>query len=144
VTVWRAFSHGRPLAYQTNTKAEAKVFGEEETLLQDVFCWQVREDVWSGLADEEVRIAMRQRFLDEFQPTLPPSQRTIRALTEFIAVLEPIACGQHSEWADSAMQEEEDESRKPYRLNPLLAFHRQLTWIRDVFVDIPGASVSVR
>ena len=28
--------------------------------------------------------------------------------------------------------------------NALLAFHHQLAWICETFVDVPGASVSVR
>ncbi len=141
VTIWRPYAPDRPLAFQQAEATTMTAVGPEIQLQQEAFTWQVREDIWGGVVDSNLRERLSQRFISDFEPVLPPSQRgmdKLKALLSELANAIPEA-----EWSASGQQVEED-GETPYRLNSLLAFHVQMSWLYDVFKDTPGASVSVR
>jgi hypothetical protein len=141
ITIWRPYTPDRPLAIQSSETDSVRVVGPDLPLQQEAFTWQVREDIWGGLVDSDLRQALSQRFISEFEPVLSPNQRSVeklRALVEEIETALP-----KSEWSESG-QQLEDDGETPYRLNPLLGFFTQMSWLCEVFKDTPGASVSVR
>jgi hypothetical protein len=115
--------------------------GPDVRFQQESFSWQAREDIWGGVVDSDLRQQISQRVIDEFEPVLPPDQRSMDKLRELLDAL--IAAIPEAEWSESGEQLEED-GETPYKLNALLAFYSQMLWIYEVFKDTPGASVSVR
>lgn len=143
VTVWRRYSPERTIIHSTDK--EATYFSPDERLLQDVFSWQVREDVWGGFTDTEVAQSLSTRFASAFDPFLPPNQRDFGTFKAVLSELSAAATSPNSYWASSAQQKDTDEdSDASTRVNPLLAFYNQLHWIYEVFKDVPGASITVR
>jgi hypothetical protein len=108
---------------------------------QDAFSWHVREDIWGGVIDADVRAGLAAKLIGDFQRILPPSERGLDKLEAFLAEAE--AAVANSEWSSSAQYRETD-GETPVRLNVLLSFCVQLRWICQVFKDLPGTSLSVR
>ena len=109
----------------------------------EVFAWSFREDVWGGLTDEEERRRLRDRITSDFDPLLHPSKRTLAILSNFVADLAAVAISHQSLWSDSG-QSAEGNDDDFVRLNALLALYHQLSWIVQIFLDVPGASVTIR
>jgi hypothetical protein len=143
ITVWRNYWPERQLVC---SKEESQIyFNTDERLQQDVFNWQVREDIWGGFTDETIRQELNLRFIQSFDPFLQPEARGFAKLKEMLAQLYTAAISNESSWSTSAQQFEEDnDGSTSVRLNALLAFCTQLRWIHDVFKDVPGASITVR
>lgn len=142
VTVWRSYSPKRALAYKPIDGEVVSHLDDEAQLQQDVFCWQTSEDIWSGLSDEALRRSFRDRLLSEFDPFRPPEERSLQSLSRYVEDLRSVATSGPSEWANSAHRFAGDD--RAARFNPLLSFYNQLSWIVEVFLDVPQASVSVR
>lgn len=141
ISIWRPFTPEKSLTFHTGQSKNVTVVGPEMAFQQEAFTWNAREDVWGGLIDSEIRTQLSERLIGDFQPTLPPMDRGITKLENFLEAAEAAAV--NSEWSNSGQQLERD-GETPVRLNSLLAFCVQLRWICQVFKDIPGASVSVR
>jgi len=139
--VWRPYMPERLLAMQQDQKGNVTLLGSDAPLQQAAFMWQVREDIWGGIVDAEVRQSLSQRFIADFEPVLPPDDRSFEKLSEFLRRLSPVLV--NSEWSFSAQQLDED-GESGVRLNALVGFFNHLRWVYDVFKDVPGASVSVR
>lgn len=141
ITVWRPYVPDRPLTIRKGSDDTISVVGPDMQLQQEAFTWQVKEDVWGGLTDSEVRQQLSQKFITEFEPVRPPAQRSLAKLGSLLDELR--AADASAEWSSSGQQVHED-GETAVRLNSVLAFLNQLTWLHDVFRDVPGASVSVR
>ena len=141
VTIWRPYAPDRPLAFQSADSETLRLVSPEMQFQQEAFTWQAREDIWGGVVNAEVRERLSQRFITDFEPVLPPSERGMEKLQALLAEL-AVAIPE-AEWSASG-QQVEDDGETPYRLNSLLAFHAQMRWLYEVFKDVPGASVSVR
>jgi hypothetical protein len=141
ITIWRPYTPERPLTIRKGETDTVTLVSPDMLLQQEAFTWQVREDVWGGLPDNDLREALSHALIGRFEPVLPPAQRGMTQLQEFIAELE--AAQAKSEWATSGQQLHAD-GETPVRFNPLLGFLGQLKWLFDLFRDVPGASVSVR
>ncbi len=139
--MWRPYKPDRPLTLQLGDGETVTAVDDDVSLQQEAFAWQVREDIWGGLIDGEIREKLSQRFIDDFEPVLLPDQRSmdkLKLLVDDIAAAIPKA-----EWSTSGQQLEQD-GETAFRLNALLALYAQLSWIYEVFRDTPGASISVR
>jgi hypothetical protein len=139
--VWRPYEPDRPLTLQVGDSGTVTAVDNDVRLQQEAFAWQVREDIWGGLIDAELRGTLSQRFINDFEPVLLPEERSmdkLKLLLDDLAAAIPKA-----EWSTSGQQLEED-GETAFRLNALLAFYAQLSWIYEVFHDTPGASISVR
>lgn len=117
------------------------LLGPEALLQQEAFTFQPKEDIWGGLVDSEVRERLSVRFISEFEPVKPPSERGLERLHAFLNDLKDAI--PKGEWASSGQQLDE-EGDQAIRFNPLLAFYTHMAWVHDIFKDAPGASVSVR
>jgi hypothetical protein len=142
ITIWRPYTPERQLAFQLESNEPLMLVRPEMQLQQEAFAWQVREDVWGGVTDADRRLELSQRTIADFEPILPPSQRSMEKFRQLLDAVS--AAIENTEWSDSAQQLDEDDADTPYKLNALLCFHLQMRWIYDVFKDTPGASVSVR
>jgi hypothetical protein len=141
ITVWRPYQPDRPLTLQLGDSETVTAVHNGVRLQQEAYAWQVREDIWGGLIDAELRETLSQRFIRDFEPVLLPDRRSmdkLKLLLDDIAAAIP-----NAEWSTSGQQLEED-GETAFRLNALLAFYAQLSWIYEVFRDTPGESISVR
>ena len=141
ITVWRPYTPDRPLTIRVGTDDTISAVGPDMQLQQEAFTWQVKEDVWGGLADSELRQQLSQKLITDFEPVLPPTQRGMTKLGALLGELDDAKSA--AEWSSSG-QQLHDDGETAVRLNSLVAFLSQLTWLYDVFRDVPGASVSVR
>jgi len=141
VSIWRPFAADRPLILQGRRSEYLTPIGPETQLLREVFSWQVREDIWAGVLDSDVRERLSQRLIEDFEPILPPNERGMPKLRLFVDELARTL--PETDWSESAHQFEED-GQTPVRLNALWAFYTQLRWIYDVFRHVPEASVAIR
>jgi hypothetical protein len=143
LSVWRDFAPGRPLSLWRGDQNEQQVISGDSEIQQEIFSWQMREDPFDGVLEEEDRARLRAVLLDRFEPSSNPSDRRVERLDEFVVEADRILDGGNAEWTISLDPPQEDEDA-PYRLNPLLALRNQIEWLISSFGGIPGLSVSVR
>lgn len=143
LSVWRDFAPGRPLSLWRGDQNTQEIISRDSEIQQEIFSWQMREDPFDGVLDEEDRARLRAVLLDRFEPSSKPSDRRVERLDEFIGEANRILDGGKAEWTISLDPPQEDEDA-PYRLNPLLALRNQIEWLIGSFGGIPGLSVSVR
>lgn len=143
LSVWRDFAPGRPLSLWRGDQNGQQVISGESEIQQEIFSWQMREDPFDGVLEEEDRARLRAALLDRFEPSSHPSDRRVERLDEFVGEVDRILNGERAEWTISLDPPQEDEDA-PYRLNPLLALRNQIEWLIGSFGGIPGLSVSVR
>ena len=141
ITVWRPFSPGKPLTLHDPASDKVSVFGPDDCFQTEAFVWHAREDLVGGIVEPSARQELNDRLMNNFQPVLPPQERNIAKLRTFLASIVAVLDG--VDWSDSAQQMESDNTNAVH-INSLLAFYQQLTWICDVFDELPGASVSIQ
>ena len=95
------------------------------------------------LHDEDVRQGLREKLIDRLNVSLPPSERGIGVLNEFIKSAETAHASGKTEWTTSQSSLDDDEETAD-KINSLLAVTLHLKWLSDCFADRPGISVSVR
>lgn len=137
LSIWRDYTPPRTVAMRTEQTGRHVVAPEHE-LQAEVYSWPSRTDVWAGVPNAEVRSRLIDKLFERLDFTLPPAERSLAVLSDFIATAEqaiangdaglvPIAAGD----ATVAM-------------NPLLALVLHLKWLIQCFADRPGISVSIR
>lgn len=143
VTVWQPYFAGCMLAFPRDGAAEYDLLGGDFELQREVFTWPLHEDVWAGISEHEIRVALHQSFVNDFQATRPPHERGMAKLASFVESVGEALQLRKSEWsvAESGAAEFSNTS---LMINGLSAFYNQLKWMLDMFRDLPGASVSVR
>ncbi|GAN69586.1 hypothetical protein [Acetobacter orleanensis] len=143
LSVWRDFAPGRPLSLWKGDQNGQQVISSDSEIQQEIFSWQMREDPFDGVLEQEDRARLRAGLLDRFEPSRKPSDRRVERLDEFVSEVDRILNGGRAEWTISLDPPREDEDA-PYRLNSLLALRNQIEWLIGSFGGIPGLSVSVR
>lgn len=108
-------------------------------LQQQIYQWEIAEDVWSGISDSAATQTVRRFLVDGFSPSEPPESRSMIRFAELIELLEEL-CVQEK-WTDCLQVISEDN---PFRAKLLLVAKNHLQWIHDIFQSVPGASVMVR
>lgn len=143
VTIWQPYFAGCMLAFPRVGESEFDLLDGDAELQKEVFTWPLQEDVWAGIVSYEVRDNLQSRFGNDFQPSRPPSERTMQKLAEFVTEVEKALTPGMSEWSVAESGAAEFSSMS-FMINGLSALHNQLSWLLDMFRDLPGASVSVR
>ena len=143
ITIWQPYFAGFMLAVGQDDSSGLNILDSDTELQREVFTCPIEEDVWAGVTDDEKRTSLSSRFIDAFQPMLPPADRSMAAFEAFVAELRDVALSPASEWSPSAAALV-DAGTPPVMVNNLLALYQQLAWLLDVFRDLPGASVSIR
>ena len=143
ITIWQPYFAGFMLAIGQDDASGLNILDGDTELQREVFTCAIQEDVWAGVTDDHKRASLSSRFIDAFQPMLPPTDRGMAELSAFVSDLREVALSSASEWSPSAAAGD-DEGAPPLMVNNLLALYHQLAWLLDVFRDLPGASVSIR
>ena len=143
ITIWQPYFAGFMLAVGQDDSSGLNILDGDAELQREAFTCPIEEDVWAGVTDDEKRTSLSSRFIDGFQPMLPPADRSMAKFDTFVTELRTVALSPASEWSPSAGTAL-DVGAPPVMVNNLLALYHQLTWLLDVFRDLPGASVSIR
>lgn len=143
LSIWRDYTPPHRIALssseQTGDKqTEFQVVTPENELQAEVYSWPLRTDVWVGIPDEEVRRRLLDKLLDGLDVTLPPADRSLVVLGEFVNEAE------HAIESGAAHSVPVGVGEATVEFNPLLALVLHLKWLIRCFNDRPGISVSIR
>lgn len=145
VSVWRPFVPSSPLlmnAPGTDLPTVRQLTDDTGGLQQEVFTWRMLEDPFGGIADANDRAQLKETLLTAMALDVPPQERSVQSLKNFIARATAVLDAGGVEWTGSQSSlTDTDEERN---LNPLLALVNHLSWLVDVFDGQPNISVSVR
>ena len=137
LSIWKDYSPPHKVALRSE-QTGVQVVTPEHGLQAEVYSWPLRTDVWAGIPNDEVRRRLVDKLLERLEVTLPPAERSLAVLGDFIAAAErAIANGD----AGLVPVEVGDEA---VEINPLLALVLHLKWLIRCFADRPGISVSIR
>jgi hypothetical protein len=143
ISVWRDFVPSKSLTFRRDGETDHQVLANDAHLQQEVLSWQTREDAFAGVIDEEIRVRLREKLIERFEPSRPPTDRKVDMLRDFIDDANGVIEAERSEWTGSQDPPVDDEDA-PYALNSPLALKLHLEWLMEVFSEQPGVSVSVR
>lgn len=141
LSIWRNFEPVHTLGMQDG-EAGWKVVDRPSDLQEEVYSWSLLQDPFGGIDDDHVRDDVRGALLDRLDVSLPPTDRGIAVLGEFVTKAEQAVQEGHAGPlpADSASA----STHTPSEPNPLLALALHCKWLVRCFGDRPGVSVSVR
>ena len=141
LSIWRDFAPTAPLALQ-DEEAGWRLVARDSKLQEEVYSWPLPRDPFGGIDDDDVRDDLRTALLDRLDVSLPPTQRGIAVLREFVAKAEQAIKEGHSAPlpSDSAAL----STYAPSEPNPLLALAVHLKWLVRCFGDRPHMCVSIR
>ena len=142
LSIWRNFAPKRSILTQGPQNPGPQVL-DSDNLQEEIYTWQTAEALFDGITDEDVRQDLRGKLIDRLNVSLPPSERRIGVLNEFIKSAETAHASGKSEWTTSQSSLNDDEETAD-KINSLLAVTLHLKWLSDCFADRPGISVSVR
>ena len=136
-SIWRDYSPPYKIALRGG-QTEVHVVTPEHGLQAEVYSWPLRTDVWAGIPNDEVRRRLVDKLRERLNVTLPPAERSLAVLGDFIADAEQAIANGDAGFVPVPAGDATVE------LNPLLALVLHLKWIIRCFADRPGISVSIR
>ena len=141
LSIWRDFAPVHSLAMQ-DEQSGWRVVGRGSGLQEEVYSWSLMQDPFGGIDDDDVRDDLREVLLDRLDGSLPPIERGIDVLREFVTKAEQAIDDGHARPlpADSTSA----STYMPSEPNPLLALVLHLRWLVRCFGDRPNVSVLVR
>lgn len=143
LSIWRNFAPSRALALQDGEHRETRFVTSDSDLQEEVYAWRLPEDIFSGIENYRIRRDLRQKLFDRMDPALPPSERPLALLDEFIeAALEAVQSGDVEPASVQHPPTGDDDAS--VGMNILLALALHLKWLSRCFADRRGISVSVR
>ena len=142
LSIWRDIEPTPPLAMQ-DEETGWRVITRDSGVQQEVYSWPLLSDPFGGIANDDVRKDVREALLGPLNMSLPPAERRVAALDEFVAKAEQaIEAGQTGPLpSHSASVGATAVASEP---NPLLALLQHIKWLKRCFADRPGVSVSIR
>jgi hypothetical protein len=143
ISVWRDFVPSKALVFRGRDSPHQVLEGDTD-LQQEIYRWQLKEDPFGGVNDEDLRARLRIKLFEIFEPSRPPGERRWSALKEFLDEAMAALGEGHAEWTASQDPPLDDDDELRYELNPLLALVLHLKWLSDMFSEQPGVSVSIR
>lgn len=143
LSIWRDFMPTRPLALPDDEGWQ--LLDSQSGLQEEVYSWQLREDVFAGVSDDAARTDLRDRLLGRLADSRPPAERRLSVLEEFVKAAEAsIASGSATSAPSGSRSDDDSNDEIQVALNPLLALTMHLKWVHACFRNRPGISVSVR
>jgi hypothetical protein len=143
LSVWRDFNPRRSIIQWRDESSNVQLLSANKDLQQEVYCWQMMEDPFSGISDDSSRLRLHDLLLGRFDSSKPPIDRRVQYLDEFVEEARGVIEAGGSEWTISQDAPVDDEDA-PYMMNPLLALALHLDWLRSSFIGQPGISISIR
>lgn len=119
-----------------------KKSADQSRFLEEVYTWESSESIWDSLEDARITYQLEELLIDGFSPDKSPDDRGITAFRNVLEQMQRIIIERKSEWRDCQQLDEKWEIN--LRANSLLSLLHHLTWLCDVFTDVPGISITVR
>lgn len=142
LSIWQPFRPIRSLIYSSENDDDNGITLNEHNLLEEIYTWKPDMDILSGVADEDTRVSLHDRFFAGFSRYLPPQERGFDRLKNVLAFLkETLANPDSLRWTNSDQSVAGDDS-KSLRCIPLIALHLHLMWLNEVYGDKPGLSIT--
>lgn len=142
LSIWRDFVPRRPLLPK-EADGVRQMLTSDSNLQEEVYSWQLREDPFAGVTDEDVRRRLRERLLQRLEASRPPSERRLAMLSEFVTEAQEAIASGAAGFAPSQDPSSDDEDA-PGEIHALLALTLHVKWLSRCFANRPGISVSVR
>lgn len=143
LSIWRNFAPTHTVAME-DAQAGWRVVGRSSGLQEEVYSWSQIQDPFGGIDDDNVRDDLHRALLNRLHVSLPPTQRGVAVLNEFVAKAERAIIGGHGGPLPADSASAADSAHTPSEPNPLLALVLHLKWLVRCFGDRPAVSVSVR
>ena len=143
LSIWRDLAPKGPLAMQDEATGW-RIVADDSRLQQEVYRWPLPPDPFGGVVDDNVRDDLRTALLDRLDVSLPPTQRGIDILREFVVKAERAINDGHSRPLPSDSALASLATHAPSEPDPLLALAMQIRWIVRCFGDRPNVSATIR
>lgn len=143
LSIWRNFAPTAPLAVQ-DAEASWRIVTPDSRLQEQVYSWPLPTDPFGGIDDEIVRDDLREALFDRLDVSLPPMQRGISVLGEFVERAEHAVREGHAGPLLTDPTPTAPSTHTPLEPNPLLALAVHLKWLVRCFGDRPNVSVTIR
>lgn len=144
LSLWKDYVPQRTLiATQVEENGQEPKVIPQENLQEEIYSWHTFEDPFGGVTDAKLRERLHHALVKRLNPSLPPSQRRIDVLKDFVQLAEKAIVDHKVEWAlGHGTSHHNDSVVEP--LNSLLALKLHVDWLLVCFAARPGISVSVR
>ena len=109
--------------------------------LEEAYIWEPAESIWDAVEKTDTD-QLRELLLEGFSPDNKPEDRGIHAFRNILEQIKVIVVEGRAEW--KLCQQLDEDGDVNLRANLLLSFLHHLTWLCDVFADVPGVSITVR
>ena len=143
LSIWRNFAPTVPLAMQ-DAKAGWRIVDTDSTLQEQVYSWPLSIRSFAGIEDDDVRGDLRKALFGRLDVSLPPVQRSIAVLHEFVEKAEQAVSEGHAGPVTTDSIPAAPSTHTPLEPNPLLALVVHLKWLVRCFGDRPNVSVTIR
>ena len=143
LSIWRDFAPTAPVGMH-DTETGWRLVTRESRLQEGVYSWPLPIDAFGGVDDENVRDDLRKALLHRLDASLPPTQRGVNVLCEFVAKAERAIKEGHSGPLPSDSASEAPSAHTSLEPNPLLALTVHIKWLVRCFGDRPNVSVIIR
>jgi hypothetical protein len=132
-----------PCRWERNLLEENNGLVDQERFLEEVYTWVPAEPIWNSIIDNDATELLRKSLLDDFSPDKSPKMRKIEDFLKVLEQIKKIVEDKKSEWIFRQQLDDGNDTIDLYA-NLLLSFMHHLTWICDMFRDVPGISITVR
>lgn len=143
LSIWRSFAPATPLAVQ-DAEAGWRIVTTDSRLQEQVYSWPLSTRSFGGIEDDGVRDDLREALFGRLDVSLPPAQRSISVLYEFVEKAEQAISDGHAGPVPTDSASAAPSTHTPLEPNPLLALAVHLKWLVRCFGDRPNVSVAVR
>jgi len=142
LSIWRPARFGRTIEYLERSPGEF----ERSRLLEQIYAWDPGPIApWNSILDSQKSSQLRDAFVEKFAPNLPPNERSIQILSEFVdSMRRALAEPNSSCWNDLPLPATESGDAPSMRCDLARAFLLHLDWVTATFAHVPDASVTVR
>ena len=130
---------------------DRRVFDKEENelakqsrFLEEVHAWEPAESIWGSIEEEDIRVQLIESIMDAFSPDKPPEERGIECLQSALEQIAELITKHKSSVGMLQADRDVDGGNISLRADLLLLFFHNLTWLYDVFKDMPEISVMIR
>ena len=116
---------------------------DPDRFLEEAYTWEPAEFIWNSV-EINVRDQLERPLVDGFSPDKKPDERKIKDFRKVLEQIKDIVTQGKSAWSDCGQSEVVGGANVNLRADLLLSFLHHLTWLCDVFMDVPGTSITVR
>ncbi len=145
LSVWKDFVPPRILALPD--EEGGRFLDSKSDLQEEIYSWRPHEDVFAGISDNNIRLALHRQLIERLDVSKSPGERRMTALEDFVTAAEDaIVSGAVASVPSESESDDDFTGDKQIRIdiNPLLALTLHLRWLLSCFGNRPGISVSVR